>query len=725
MGGTFRRLTGNRRDTASFGAATLGVLLLAGAVLGTGVARTAVDVSDGLTWLPDSPRGEVVQVNPSTGRPETRLQVSGGDAQLEITQKDDLLVVLDRRTGQVTVLDLATLLASGRRQTPPGAATKVLVSDGRIYVVDRVAGTVTNADPVTLVDLGTPWRAGQPLADVVADDAGVVWAADNGGNLHELHWSDDDARFDEKSDEPVRGAGPGTVLVPHARGVTLFGLDGGVVLQVGTDRDVSATTPSLDGEVLAALSSPAGLVPAAVPGEQLVVIVAGDRLLRVDVGALGCVDPGRPVVFRDRVYVPCRGAAKVILLDRTGGRGGPDVRTSGDGDPELVSDDGRLFISAPGAERGVIVDADGSTRPVVIRSPDLPVVDPDRPPTQDVPTPPRPSPRPDEPDEEDGGTQARPPEAPGPGVGQPSQGAQGRPPGAPPGVTVMLGARSAGELNLTVSWSAPADNGDRISGYTVVATGSFDGGSRTATTAGTSTGLTIPCAGSTFCDGGRLDVTVTAANRNGTSAAGTGSWTVPPQGGSPTTGPTQTTTTVAPPPPTTTTTEPPPPPPTTTTTEPPPPPPATVPSAGATVITGSTAPNGQIDNLRRLTLSPPGDWASHDGPCEVVNTTQGYSTGIPCSAGSVDVYVETGSNRFVVRAHARDGSRSVESAARGVRGPKEPMCGQYVCVAGDKIVDLSPTAQPVRFGQAGAGVGLLVIALLLRFYRREDKDGMS
>jgi hypothetical protein len=90
------------------------------------------------------------------------------------------------------------------------------VSDGRIYVVDRKAGTITNADPVTLVDVGTPWRAGQPLADVVVDDAGTVWAVDHSGTRDELEWSDDDARFTERSAEPVRGAGPGTVLVPHA-----------------------------------------------------------------------------------------------------------------------------------------------------------------------------------------------------------------------------------------------------------------------------------------------------------------------------------------------------------------------------------------------------------------------------------------------------------------------------------------------------------------------------
>src|SRR5262245_60416534 len=155
------------RDSASFGAASLGVLLLVGAALGTGVAKTAVDVSDGLTWLADNPRGEVVQVNPASGRPEVRLQVSGGDALLDITQKDGLLVILDRRNGQITSLDLATLLASGRRQAQAGPVTKVVVSQGRVYVVDRVAGTIVNADPVTLEDIGKPWRAGKSLADVV------------------------------------------------------------------------------------------------------------------------------------------------------------------------------------------------------------------------------------------------------------------------------------------------------------------------------------------------------------------------------------------------------------------------------------------------------------------------------------------------------------------------------------------------------------------------------
>ena len=110
VAGAARRIftrRGRARDTASYGAAGLGLLLLAGAALGTGVARTAVDVSDGLTWLPDNPRGEALQVNPGTGRPETRLQVAGGDAQLDITQKDGLLVILDSNLTDLEAIALS------------------------------------------------------------------------------------------------------------------------------------------------------------------------------------------------------------------------------------------------------------------------------------------------------------------------------------------------------------------------------------------------------------------------------------------------------------------------------------------------------------------------------------------------------------------------------------------------------------------------------------------
>jgi hypothetical protein len=292
-------------------------------------------------------------------------------------------------------------------------------------------------------------------------------------------------------------------------------------------------------------------------------------------------------------------------------------------------------------------------------------------------------------------------------------------PGAPPGVSVSLASRNSSELSVTVSWDAAADNGEKVTGYTVSASGGFTGGTRSTQTTGTSAQLSFPCAGTTFCANGQLDVAVTALNRVGESAAGTQSWAVPAQGQPTTNPPPNTPSPTVDPPPTNNpppTEEPPP------YTPPPPPPPATVPTAGAVVITGITASGGNIDYVRRVTMNPPADWASHDGTCQVINLTFGYTDTIACGATTADIGVETGSNRIVVRATARDGSRSVDSAARSVQGPREPMCGKVYCVGGNNIVELTPTSKPVDFGQAGAGLGLLVIAVLIRLVGRPARE---
>jgi hypothetical protein len=305
----------------------------------------------------------------------------------------------------------------------------------------------------------------------------------------------------------------------------------------------------------------------------------------------------------------------------------------------------------------------------------------------------------------------------------------GRVPGAPPGVTVALAERSASAVVVTVSWGAAEDNGEKVTGYTVDASGDFAGGSRTAQTTATSTSLTIPCDGSTFCVNGRLDVAVTALNRVGAGAAGTRSWTVP-AGDQPTSQqpPPATEPPADPPPADPPPQDPPPqdpPPATNPTTDPPadPPPAATVPTAGATLITGATGT--REDYTRHVTMSWPSDWAGHDGACQVVNLTLGNAVTIACGTTAVDIDVDTGANRVVVRAIARDGSRSVDSAARTVQGPREPMCGKYLCLGGGKLVELTPTERSVDFGQAGTGVGFLVIAVLVQVVGRRGRADES
>ncbi|SDP05198.1 hypothetical protein [Lentzea jiangxiensis] len=715
-----RIISGGGRESASFVAALLGVLVLAGAALGQGISRTSVAVSDGLTWLGDDQRGEVVQVNPVSGKPQTRLQISGPDSRLEIAQEDGRLIVLDRRTGEITVIDLATLLASGRRQAPPGATSKVLVSNGMVFVVDRASGTVHTADPLTLADVGRTWEAGQPLADAVVDERGVLWLVDHGGTLRSLDWSYDEERFEERTQRQVGGAGPRTVLVPHDQGVTLIGLDGGVVVRDGTGEDVDSSTDRSDAEVIAAQSSPLDLVPASVPASSVVVLVVGRDVLRVDVGAMGCPKPGRPAVFRDKVYVPCKGSGKVVVLDRGGRRGGDDVRTSGGSDPELVFDDGRLFVNVPGSSTGVLVDPDGATRSLTIRSPELPVKDPDRSPPPSVPPPPPPNPN--EP--------TKPPRNPGNGNNGDNNGTgpttevstppttssvppstPGTAPAAPAGVSVREKSRGASALVVTVSWNAVA-SADPVVGYTVSGSGSFSGGSVSAQTAGTSTDLSVPCAGSTFCTSGRLDVTVRASTASTAGAAGMAAFTVTPPNNPPPPPPPPVTTTTTPPPP------PPPPPPVTTTTTPPPPPPPppppSLPTAGATVITGVSS--GRTLPRRTLTLTPPADWASHNGRCEVVNRTYGYSVGIPCNATTAAIDLEEGTNAIVVRAYAATGAGQVDSAVRNVLFTYDECQGKPGCI---------PRMAPAGAGTApmgAGGLGLLACAFLLRIGVRREEE---
>jgi hypothetical protein len=710
-----RIVSGGGRESASFVAALLGVLVLAGAALGQGISRTSVAVSDGLTWLGDDQRGEVVQVNPVSGKPQTRLQISGPDSQLEIAQEDGRLIVLNRRTGEITVIDLATLLASGRRQAPPGASSKVLVSNGMVYVVDRAAGTVHTADPLTLADIGQTWEAGQPLADAVVDERGVLWLVDHGGTLRSLDWSDDEEKFQERSQRKIDGAGPRTVLVPHGQGVTLIGLDGGVVVRDGTGQDVSRSTDRTDAEVIAAQTAPTDLVPASVPESSVVVLVVDGQVMRVDVNALGCPKPGRPAVFRDKVYVPCKGSGKVIILDRGGRRGGDDVRTSGGSDPELVFDDGRLFVNVPGSSTGVLVDTDGATRSLTIRSPELPVKDPDRSPPPTVPPPPPPNPNePTKPPRNPGGnngptTEVTPP--PTSGSPPPPSVPGGSAPAAPAGVTVREKSRSASAVVVTVSWSAAA-SADPVVGYTVTGSGSFSGGSVSAQVAGTSADLSVPCGGSTFCTSGRLDVTVRASTASTSGAAGMAAFTVTaPNTPPPNTPPPNTPPPNNPPP---NTPPPPPPPTTTTTTPPPPPPPPSLPSAGAVVITGVSG--GKFASRRTVTMAPPADWANHNGRCELVNRTQGYSVGIACNATSAVIDVEEGSNALVVRAYAASGAGQVDSAVRSVMYLPDECAGKPTCV---------PRMAPAGAGTAPAGVGglgLLACAFLLRIGVRREEE---
>ncbi|WP_243056959.1 fibronectin type III domain-containing protein [Nocardioides sp. SR21] len=349
------------RGTAELSVVVVAASLVAGVLFGNGVTRTAVDIADGLTWFTDDPTGQVIEVNPATGRPEAQLDVGDEGDDLDLAQYDGRLIVTNRTTGELSSFDLTSLLTSGARQVAPGVATDVLHLDGDVFLVDRERGTVASIDPVTTDPIGEMWSSPEGIADAAIDGAGRVWAIDPEGLLTELRWSTSSLTFVVEDTRQIDHSGARSALVGHDRGVTVFGADEGIVVQVGTDDDVVADAVGLGGELAVPTSAPSDLVPASSPDTGRVAIVGDGGVRIVDVATIGCAEPGRPEVFEGLVYVPCTGAGRVVRLTADGQRAGNDIEVTEDaGDPDLVLDDGSLLINVPGATHGAVVHADGS-----------------------------------------------------------------------------------------------------------------------------------------------------------------------------------------------------------------------------------------------------------------------------------------------------------------------------------------------------------------------------
>lgn len=373
-----RRLLRGRKHTSARGAAELSVVvvtgsLVAGVLFGNGVTRTAVDIADGLTWFTDDPTGEVIEVNPATGRPEARLPVGADGDTLEIAQYDGRLIVTNRTTGQLTSFDLSSLLASGQQRITPGGATDVLHHDGDVFLLDRERGTIADVDPVTTDVIGEMWSSPTGIADAAIDGRGRIWAIDPEGLLTELRWSSSSLRFVQEDTRRIDHSGARSVLVGHDEGVTVFGPEAGIVVQVGTGHELVADAIRLTGDLAVPAAAPDDIVPASSPDTGTVAIVGNGTVREVEVSAIGCDEPGRPEVFEGLVYVPCAGTGRVVRLTPEGERAGADIVVPGsDGDPDLVLDDGNLLVNVPGAEKGAVVHADGSVTTIVRYDASLP-----------------------------------------------------------------------------------------------------------------------------------------------------------------------------------------------------------------------------------------------------------------------------------------------------------------------------------------------------------------
>jgi sugar lactone lactonase YvrE len=713
------RLLRTPRELWERGAVEVGVVgvaaaLLLGTVVGTGAASTVVDVADGVTWVSDEDSGQVVEINPSTGRPQRAVQVASPGTGLTLGQRDGVLVLTDEQ-GLSTAIDLSTLVASGSRRPGGPGETKVLVEGGGVYLVELDSGEVRAVDPLTLRDLGQPLRS-SPLADAVVDDRGTVWTAGTDGVLTSATWSAQARRFVVHERRSYEGIGSGTAMVPHEQGVSVFSPGSGLVAQVGGTGEVSELVVGMTGTVLPADRSPSDVAPVVDrDNATLVVITRGRRVQQVSLAATGCSDPGRPAVLGKRVYVPCAGAGKVVVFDQDG-RKTDEIRTPDGQDPRMVVDDGRLLVSTRSGSTAIVVDSRGRRTTVTVRDDSVPVSDATRPATFSAPPPlpPQLTPPPPPPptSSRPSTSTTRPPTTTRPvttgspstsatvevtgsgtrtagtgggvGVGVGGGGGAGTgTPGSGPWVAPATGvtATQTAPGTVRISWTPSASGSDRY----VVQRADGVGGSTSAEGTATSITLTNVAPGAALSwvvDAGRDGRTVRSAPSAPITVTAPPAVTTPPPPPPP-----STTTPPPPPPPATTTTTPPPPPPpppaTTTTAPPPPPPPPpppAAPSEGAAVITDGQG-NEYLGTATQVLLAPPADWASYDGTCTVQWSADHFGTSgqaiVPCSqTGWVDLgYTGGGTVTATVVASGAGGTATSAAYSWFVRAEGPGTCG--------------------------------------------------
>ncbi len=320
-----------------------------------------------ITWLADDSRGEIVRVD-ERGMSGARLSVGGPGQHLEVHQDGMHLVVVNRSTGEVTSIDLDTLLASGHRRCATNAGLRVLVQDGAWYVADRPAGTLSRVDPASLETTGRVWVSPEPLADATIDGAGAVWALSTSGLATRLAWGEAGAagantstggRFAGTASQQVAGTGATARLVAHETGVTIVAAATGTFVQVGTATPFVRHADPLTGSVELPERSPSSLVP--VTYGEVVLLVGAAATASVPVGTMQCTRPGAAAVFEGVIYVPCH-SGRVLRLGSDGGRIAADILTGDTASlPTLVLGRDRIFVTVAGAQAGVQVLRDGRT----------------------------------------------------------------------------------------------------------------------------------------------------------------------------------------------------------------------------------------------------------------------------------------------------------------------------------------------------------------------------
>ncbi|WUI02337.1 fibronectin type III domain-containing protein [Spirillospora sp. NBC_00431] len=359
MGGLFRR----DRVTGQVAVGLVGVLVIAAAVYGVGVASAKYRIADVGAWLSARSKGLVVHVNGPAGKVDGKTgvisEMRGHD--VKVVQDGATVLLVDLDTGVVSRLDPAQLNIG--RSRPLGKGIQVLASAGKAYTVDSVKGVVQQIDPVGLTPTGPSATLPPILGQAGIDARGALWVpVSQKGEVS--------AFADGRLQPPVKVGAPGDslaltiaagdpVVTDSTAATATVVRPSGERLTVGLPTTVRQ---SGRGGVLAPAHTEGRTVPLLVPGTgSLVTVDTGTGRYSSTRLAMPEHRYRPPQMLGAKVYIPDETAGALIVYDAAANRFQRPIPVTGRPSTlDVFVRDGLLWANDPSGPHAVVIDRQGA-----------------------------------------------------------------------------------------------------------------------------------------------------------------------------------------------------------------------------------------------------------------------------------------------------------------------------------------------------------------------------
>ncbi|WP_131733028.1 fibronectin type III domain-containing protein [Actinomadura formosensis] len=342
-----------------------GVLVVAAAVYGVGVASAKYRLADVGAWLTARGKGLVVHVNGPAAKVDGKTgvipQMRGHN--IKVVQDGATVLIIDLDTGVVSRLDPSQLDIGTSR--PLGKGIQVLAGAGKAYTVDSVKGVVQQIDPVGLTPVGASATLPPILGQAGIDARGTLWVPVSGNG--------EVAAFkDGRLQPPVRAGKPGdglalTIAAGDPVVTNSAAATATVVKPSGARLTVSLPTTVRQagrGGVLAPAATDGKIVPLLVPGTGSLVTVDTDagRYSSTRL-AMPAHRYRPPQALGAKVYIPDETAGALLVYDSAANRFESPVPVTGrPARLDVFVRDGMLWANDPSGPHAVVIDRQGGEK---------------------------------------------------------------------------------------------------------------------------------------------------------------------------------------------------------------------------------------------------------------------------------------------------------------------------------------------------------------------------